>query len=572
MLFVWKNTFFFYNPGMSKFKTRKLIIPKREPPIKDTGKITEEGSQEEKKASPRKPFWTKKIWIISILILLTGVFAMQAYSLFFKRNTKFWSENYTPPSIIEAFVNEKVEWTTNILIAGIGGKWHDGSDLTDSIMLASLDGKTKKVTLLSIPRDLYVSYGKWEWAGRINTLYDLWKRDTVGIKYLVEKVTEITGQQIDHHIVIDFSGFKQIIDILGWVSVDVPEDLLDREYPDNNWGYTVFSVKKWPQNFDGDTALKYARSRHSTSDFDRSNRQQLILKAIKEKASELGYITNPEKISDLYGAVISHLDTDFSLAGMAEIALWFHDVKSEDISIVSLSDTCFSLTKCVPGSYLYPPDRERFGWQAVIIPENASATKLSYYDDIRRFVDVTFHFPSLRKESRDMVIVSDPTMKKRAQEIGYGLAKLWFPFSFEKTLTTSTGTIEKSHINIYWHPDISVGIDPSVPRVMALKYIEESIPYTLVERNEYITNFWPRIEIVIGKDAMDYFTFLKNPYYLPIVPKPTLSWESPPSVSWEPKILSHSRKSPPTIKKSAPPSEQAPTLTTSISTGEWENF
>lgn len=77
---------------------------------------------------------------------------------------------------------------------------------------------------------------------------------------------------------IDFAGFKDIINILGGISIDVPESILDREYPDNNWGYMTFQVQKGLQNFDGDTALKYARSRHSTSDFDRSNRQQLIIK------------------------------------------------------------------------------------------------------------------------------------------------------------------------------------------------------------------------------------------------------------------------------------------------------
>ncbi len=100
----------------------------------------------------------------------------------------------------------------------------------------------------------------------------------MGIKLLAEKVSEITGQGIDGYIVIDFSGFKNIVDALGGIHIDVPKDLVDREYPDNNWGYEVFTVRAGPQDFDGATALKYARSRHSTSDFDRSERQQLLLK------------------------------------------------------------------------------------------------------------------------------------------------------------------------------------------------------------------------------------------------------------------------------------------------------
>ena len=100
----------------------------------------------------------------------------------------------------------------------------------------------------------------------------------MGIKLLAEKVSEITGQSIDEYMVIDFSGFKSIVDALGGIEIDVPKDLVDREYPDNNWGYEVFSVRRGLQTFNGERALKYARSRHSTSDFDRSERQQLIIK------------------------------------------------------------------------------------------------------------------------------------------------------------------------------------------------------------------------------------------------------------------------------------------------------
>ncbi len=467
------------------------------------------------------------------------------------------------PSIVEEFVAKKVEWTTNILIAGIGWKGHDGSDLTDSIMLASLDGATHRVTLLSIPRDLYISYPKDKWTGRINSLYDLGKSNNVGITYLSDKIREITGQTIDHYIVIDFSWFKQIIDILWGVTVDVPDDLTDREYPDDNWWYTVFSVKKWIQIFNGETALKYARSRHSTSDFDRSNRQQLIIKAIKDKAADLWYITNPEKIGELYNAIISHLDTDMSLAKMAEFALTFRDIKSESIGVVSLSNTCLSLTKCLPWSYLYAPSREMFWWAAVIIPENAHVNKLSYYDDIRRFVEMTFRFPSLRLSEKNIVIVSDVSMRKRAEEIGFWLAKLGFPLSFEKTLTTS-GSIEKSHINIYYHSDLDVGISPDTPSILALKNLEEAIPYTVVERNEYINTSGPKIEIVIGKDANEYFTLLKNPYYLPIVPKVNLSGEASVNSWWSVTKTASWKKIQPTPQRIS--------WENKISPWEWENF
>jgi polyisoprenyl-teichoic acid--peptidoglycan teichoic acid transferase len=120
------------------------------------------------------------------------------------------------------------------------------------------------------------------------------KSEDQGINYLAAKVSEITGQSINHYLVVDFRGFQKIVDVLGGVEVDVPHDLIDRMYPvDGQDRYTTLIIRMGLQHFDGSTALKYARSRHSTSDFDRSERQQAIIKAIKEKALSAGFLTNP---------------------------------------------------------------------------------------------------------------------------------------------------------------------------------------------------------------------------------------------------------------------------------------
>jgi LCP family protein required for cell wall assembly len=547
---------------MSPFKTKKL-------PNK-----TRESSLIQSKPTPREDIFTikkmwsfgPKFWIASLLWVLSLFFIGQIALRALQWNEQNWSETFTPKKIIEEFVTQKVQGTTNILIAGIWWKGHDGSDLTDSIMLASLDGEKNTVTLLSIPRDLYIAYPKGKWSWRINSLYDLGKRDKVWISHLADKVSEITWQTIDHYFVIDFAWFTDLIDTLWWVSIDVPEALIDREYPDNNWGYTTFSVKAWPQLFDGATALKYARSRHSTSDFDRSNRQQLIIKWIKEKATDLWIITNPGKIAEVYNSIISHLDTDLSIAKMGEIALAFSDIKSENINIVSLSDACFSITKCAPWSYLYAPSRDLFGWSAVVIPENAQPSKLSYYADIRKFVDLTFRYPLLQKSPREVVFVSDPSMKKRTQDIGMGLAKFWFPISFEKSLIISTGSIEKSHINVYWNSDLSVWIDPASTTVESLKYIEEAIPIIVVEKNEYANNSWPKIEIIIGKDWNEYFKALKSAYYIPAPPKNMTSWEVNPSNISPENTIEKGKK----INTPATPKVISGEKT--IAPGEWENF
>jgi LCP family protein required for cell wall assembly len=495
---------------MAPFKTKKL----QKKSLPEISTISQERSKE---------IWSDRSWNIKKKVKIFSAFCLLGFSGFFiakvateafRTNKINGSETVNLPIIAQVFETKKVEGTMNILIAGIGGRWHDGGDLTDSIMLASLDAGNNRMTLLSIPRDLYVAYRDDQGAGRINTLYDLGKRDKKSITYLAEKVSEITGQTIDKYLVIDFAGFKNIIDALGGVSLDVPEDLIDREYPDNNWWYETFIVRKGLQDFDGETALKYARSRHSTSDFDRSERQQLIIKALKEKATELGIITDQDMLRELYTIIERNIDTDMNLVDIGKIGLAFSDIKSEDIGIVNLSDVCLSLTKCQAWSYLYTPSRDLFAGNSVVIPENALPNKLSYYTDIRRFVDITFRFPTLRSSPRDIVIIHDPSMKRRAQEIGIWLAKMWFPISFEKALSSSTGSIEISHANIYWHEDFRAWINPDTSPVLALKYLEESLPVALVKKNEYINTSWPKIEIVIGKDGNEYFKSFKNPYYI----------------------------------------------------------
>jgi LCP family protein required for cell wall assembly len=135
----------------------------------------------------------------------------------------------------------------NFLLAGIGGGVHDGPQLTDTIMLASINTRLKTVSLLSIPRDLYVEYPNGG-AGRINELYGRGIKafgQEKGIRFLEDKVTEITGEEINHFLVVDFAGFTKFIDLLDGLDVNIPEDLVDNEFPNEaDWTYTTFSIKK----------------------------------------------------------------------------------------------------------------------------------------------------------------------------------------------------------------------------------------------------------------------------------------------------------------------------------------
>ncbi len=97
------------------------------------------------------------------------------------------------------------------------------------------------------------------------------------------------GYPIDHYVIVNFEGFKQIIDLIGGVDITVPYEIYDDKYPDDNYGYLPpIHFLPGKQHMDGDTALKYARTRHADNDYARAGRQQQVIMAIKDKVTSQG--------------------------------------------------------------------------------------------------------------------------------------------------------------------------------------------------------------------------------------------------------------------------------------------
>jgi len=100
-------------------------------------------------------------------------------------------------------------------------------------------------------------------------------------------------------------------------------------------------LKKGTWTLDGDVALKYARSRHSTSDFDRSLRQQQIISSLKDKVLSLGYLKNSNKIQQLYTAINENIETDMDLTTLIKLAISFKTGANKQILSFNLNDSCF---------------------------------------------------------------------------------------------------------------------------------------------------------------------------------------------------------------------------------------
>lgn len=331
-------------------------------------------------------------------------------------------------------------WHINILIAGYAGDAYRWGSLTDTLMLASFNPDEWTVTFLSIPRDLYVAFGRGA-SGRINSLYPSmyieWKWDhELGISSLLQKVTDITGVPTHYYAMVDFDGFVEFIDEMWGVNVDVKEPLFDDQYPWKNDSYSVFQVSAWLQHFDGATALKFARSRKSTSDFSRAFRQQQIIAAVIDGIKASLSLTNLGEVKALYAKWMSMFKTNIWIENM----LWlsqFGEEKPQFFSFVFEADcstTSFSVTK--PWCVLKFWNRAAFGGQSVMIPDGATPSNLSYYVKTQDVAHWLIYRQDVLQEQARVVIQNgiDKELAKSqwykttgvADEIAIELALRWF--------------------------------------------------------------------------------------------------------------------------------------------------
>jgi LCP family protein required for cell wall assembly len=181
----------------------------------------------------------------------------------------------------------------NILLLGIAGKGKPGQNLTDTIMLASVNPKTNQAALISFPRDLYVKIPGSEIGMKINSAYQHGINSSGSEKESAETVKEIvsdiTGLDINYYVVLNFDGFTKVIDTVGGINIMNERDIYDPRYPGPNYSYETFELKKGFHQLDGATALKYARERHNDpdGDFGRAKRQQQIMQATKNKRKKV---------------------------------------------------------------------------------------------------------------------------------------------------------------------------------------------------------------------------------------------------------------------------------------------
>ncbi len=211
----------------------------------------------------------------------------------------------------------------NILLLGRDTERSSGSYRTDVMIVVSINKDANSVTMLTIPRDLFVYIPGWTMS-RINTAAGY--GDAIGyagggVALLEQTILYNLGIPIHGWARVDFAGFKNLVDIIGGVDVPVScamqdwrlkDPTLDDQNPDN---WALYTVEPGLEHMDGSLALWYARSRKRSSDFDRSRRQHQVLRAIFDKALSLHMLT---KVPELYSQYVQIVDTDLGLGDLLQ--------------------------------------------------------------------------------------------------------------------------------------------------------------------------------------------------------------------------------------------------------------
>jgi LCP family protein required for cell wall assembly len=299
-------------------------------------------------AQTRRQTLSIAITFISIVVCLSTLGAFLSYRSV-KHRTSFFHEFGALPVISDMRrlvfgadardiipSGQEGRWL-RVLLLGIGGAGHDGSQLTDTIILATIDADQKRISLLSIPRDLAFPLGNNTFE-KINALnaYEEQAHPGEGAERAAKRIGDLLDVSIDQAMRVDFTGFAAFVDALGGVDITVERSFVDPQYPTADEKVMEISFQKGRQHMDGKTALTFVRSRHGSngegSDFARSRRQQLVLLAVRDKLLSLNTLADPGKLASLYAAIANHVQSTLSPWEMAALAPLVFSIEKDQIS------------------------------------------------------------------------------------------------------------------------------------------------------------------------------------------------------------------------------------------------
>ncbi len=313
-------------------------------------------------------------WLLTMVgILVVGLAALGVW----------YAKNRTAQKIVTGIVARPEETIksdggrTNILLLGIGGAGHEGPDLTDSMILVSINQTTHKVSMISIPRDIWVT----SMQAKINTAYYYGSQKngvTGGLNLEKSVVTEVTGLPVHYVVMIDFNGFVKAIDAVGGLDITVDRTFDDYMYPipgkenaePESARYEHIHFDAGPAHMDGTTALKFARSRHAEgiegTDFARSVRQQKILVAFKNKLLSGATLFNFNTLQKVENSFLGSITTDIDAGQYGSFFKLFlaFEQSGQVVQPINIDDLLTNPTNTTPyqGQWVLIPVKD---WAAV---------------------------------------------------------------------------------------------------------------------------------------------------------------------------------------------------------------
>ena len=235
---------------------------------------------------------------------------------------------------------------------------------TDTMMLISIDPNSDTIGILSVPRDLYVEVPGYNQLQRVNSPMVLGELQQPGYgpRLAMQTVQYNLGIRVHEYIAVDFNAVITVVDAIGGIDIDVPYDVIDYQMPDLYYGYDPLIVRAGLQHMNGYTALRYARTRHGDSDFQRAERQQQVINAIRDQVMNFNMlpqliINAPGMLSQLSENVYTGLTVD----QMIQLALYVKDIPSANIR-TGVIDGRYIMPYTTPqGASVLVPNRSMLG-------------------------------------------------------------------------------------------------------------------------------------------------------------------------------------------------------------------
>lgn len=250
----------------------------------------------------------------------------------------------------------------NVLLLGNDARAGEGEiSNTDTMILLSFDPQNQTAGLLSLPRDLWVPIPGFGYETRINTAYPLgetYQYEGGGPQLAKDTVSSFIGQPVQYYARVNFQGFVEMIDMIGGVDIVVPFTIYDDAYPTDDYGVELFYLEEGAQHLDGETALKYVRTRNVDDDYGRAGRQQQVIRAVADKVLRADTLTSLlPKLPRMLMTLGNTVQTDVPMSLQLELANYLSGSSLREVRQLVLDNRYGEETYSEEGAWILKPDR-----------------------------------------------------------------------------------------------------------------------------------------------------------------------------------------------------------------------